>query len=546
MKPYMLPLSRTKADRIVGAVTDGITGMSPYVQVFDAGNLNANLDDIEVDLMTLAEDAGDVAAIRQGAEDALITNTGVWRVRPLVDERPYDAAQTDAGQTVTRLDWEAIDPIDVCCYPPHFGTFAAAKTVGHRWSELLYRVKADMASGKYETYCLEGGDDPMRMHRTFDDQGGEYDAQTTADEFVELWEVVTELDLKANGEYAKYLCVLALTEEKLLSIQPYPYSAPWYVEVRTERERNRIFPNSSVMQRLQGLQLAYSDMFTALVQASFASIGPITILTGGGLMSKVTQAKPFMVLEAPADVKVQSIAANPQVGAIPQGIEKVEEVADALTGIGRNGAGQQMPPSTTATEVDAIQAAQNEAKDQYTQVVAGSVERVFRLLFEFYKVHYDDLKRAYGDKLLADPAVIANINPQFKVNGKNGSTTSLAVMQKLQLLIGLIEKVPGTRYDAPKIVDQISQLLDLPFSLKRLESDPNPVAQLLDHPDVQSLLIRGVPLPHILQTLQNATQPNAATPAGSPGLLPNQPPLGDGPGGAGAPPPGVAPPGVSP
>jgi len=476
MKPYVLPLSRTKADRIVAAVVDGITGLNPYVQVFDAGNLNANLDDIEQDLMTLAQDAGDAAAIREGAEDAVITNAGVWRVRPFVDERPYDAAQSSdassgsgAGAKVTRLDWEAIDPVDVCCYPPYFGTFAAAKTVGHRWSELLYRVKADMASGRYATYDLKGGDDPTRSHRSADDQAEGYEAQRPADEFVELWEVVSDLDLHDDGKYRKYLCVVALTEQKLLSIQPYPYSTPWYVEVRTERERNRIFPNSSVMQRLQGLQLAYSDMFTAMIQASFASIGPITILTGGGLMSKVTQAKPFMVLEAPADVKVQSISANPQVGALPQGIEKVEEVADALTGIGRNGAGQQLPASTTATEVDAIQAAQNEAKDQYTQVVASSVERVFRLLFEFYRFHYADLKAAYGDKLVADPAFVLTVCPQFKVNGKNGSTSSMIVLQKLQMLMGLIAQTPGTRYDAAKIIDQMAQLLDLPFSLRRLE-----------------------------------------------------------------------------
>ena len=84
MKPYVLPLSRAKADRIVSAVVDGITGIDPYVQVFDEAVPNANLDGVERDLMFLAEEAGDEPAIREGAEDALITNTGVWRVRPVV------------------------------------------------------------------------------------------------------------------------------------------------------------------------------------------------------------------------------------------------------------------------------------------------------------------------------------------------------------------------------------------------------------------------------------------------------------------------------
>lgn len=510
MKTYVLPLSRTKADRIVGAVVDGITGIDPYVQVFDGGNLNANLDDVERDLMTLAQDAGDEEALRQGAEDAFLTNTGVWRVRPLLADRVYDLPQVEDGtQRVTRLDWEAIDPMDVCCYPPYFGSFAAAKTVGHRWSELLYRVRQDMRVGRYFDVDLKGGDNPMRG-READDA---YAPQRPSDEFVELWEVITELEIE--GKTGRYLCVVALSEQKLLSIQPYPYSTPWYVEVRFERERKRIFPNSSVAQRLQGLQLAYSDAFTAMVQASYASIGPITILTGGGLMSKVQQLKPFMMIESPADVKVQSISANPQVGALPQSIEKIEEVADSLSGINRNGTGQQLPASTTATEVDALNQAQNEAKDQYTQVVAGSVERVFGLMLEYYRFHYADFKRAYGDRLVADASVVAALRPTLKVNGRNGAASTSLVLQKLRLLLQMIGSMPNSSYDPEKIVEQIAQTLDLPFSLARLKRDPNPLASLLQNPDVQHLLMQGEPLPAILAVLHREAS-NAPKPLNNP------------------------------
>jgi len=547
MKPYMIPLSRTKADRILGAVVDGITGLNPYVQAYDQGNLNDNLDDVVADLMTLAEDAGDVQAIREGVEDAILTNCGVWRIRPLIDEPAYDSPQSDEiGGNATRLDWESIDPLDVCCYPPYYGTFAAAKTVGHRWSELLYRVK-DQMEGKnprYFKYDLKGGDDPGNRHRTPDEEiEGVYSPNEVADGFVDLWEVITELDIKGDGNRKKYLCIVAFSEEKLLSIQEYPYKIPWYIEVRTNRERKKNFPSSSVMQRCQGLQLAYSDSMTAGIQAFFASLGPIILLSGGGAMAKVSQAKPFMMVEVPAEVKIQTVTSTPNLQELPFVTEKIEETMDALTGIGRTGTGQQLPPSTTATEVDAITAAQNEAKDQYTQVVAGSVERAMNLLYEFYQIHYDDLKKQYGDKLVADGAFIKSRTPQLKVNGKNGSQNSSLVLQKLQMLLNLISNSQNNgaspKYDIGKIIDQMAQLLDLPFSLSRLEMDqapaqpaqpnqppPGDMAQImaiLTHPEVVQLLLQGEPLPQILQTLQNgpqSTPQDSSVPPSGPGIGP--------------------------
>lgn len=535
MKSYVLPLSREKVDRIVGSVVDGITGISPYVQVKDAGNENDNLDLLSDDLMVLAEDAGDITAIRQGTEDACLTNAGVWRVRPLIDEDSYDTPATnDSNAPVTGIDWEALDPIDVCCYPPYYGTFESAKTVGHRWSEMVYRVKRDMVSGNYAYYDLKGGDDPMKGHRTHDnveDQG--YEAQEMSDQFVELWQVITEIPFTMSGDkvestpgkFNRFLAVVALTEQKLLSLQNYPYSQCWYVQVRTEPSRKRIFPSSSVAQRLQGLQLSVSDAYTMKIQAAIASIGPVTFATGGAPMAKVISLKPFGFVELTGDVKIQSFQANPQIGGLESAMQDAQESADALTGISRNGVGQQMPASTTATEINALQQAQSAAEDAYTQVVAESVEPVFKLILEYYRVHYDDLKQAYGERLTADPQLVQTIKPGLSVNGKNGTTSSVLVIQKLQMLFGMIMQTP-TDYDPVKVIDLIAQMLDFPVPLDRLKKDPNPLDALLKMPQMQQMLMSGEPLPQLLQEIQQRAQGVQGQQPGGPNVLPGQPNMG--------------------
>lgn len=532
MKPYMVPLLRPKGERIVAAVVDGITGMSPYARLTDPELSIDDIEAIEADLMVLADDAGDQDALRQGSEDAYLFNTGVWRVKPLVKERAYDSSQTDdAGPDVTRIDWESIDPMDVMCYPPYFGTFEAAKTVGHRWSELLYRVQADMRSGMYETYDLKGGDDPDTYHLQRDNLTEYYSAVSKSDEFVELWELITELPYDENGDPTDgdvnaFLCVVALTDEKLLSIQPYPYKSKWYIEVRTERQRKKIFPSTSIAQRLQGLQLAYSDAFTAQVQASYASIGPITFINTGGLMNKVQQAKPFAVIEVPSEVKIQNISANPQVGQLPASMGKIEQVSDSLTGISRTGTAEQMPSSTTATEVDFLQQSQNEAKDQYTQMVAQSVEKVFKLFIEYYQKHYSELREAYRGRLQADPMAVQALNASISVNGRNGAMSNTMTVQKLQLMLNMMQQVPNSGYDPAKIFDAIVQMMDLPVDIGKLKSNgiPAPISQMLDNPMVVQYLAQTGVLQQIqalLHAQQSNTQPSQQP--GANGPLPSQP-----------------------
>ncbi len=531
MKPYVFPLSRSKADRIVSSVVDGITGVKPYATLSYEAKNNADLDPVALDLMTLLEDAGDTTAIREGTEDALLTNAGCWRIRPLTNERVYDAAQVSGTQKVTRLDWQAIDPIDMMCYPPYYGTFEGALTVGHRWSELVMRVKQDMTSGKYYECDIKGGDDPLRNKRDDGDSvDSTYSAQTSAEEFVELWEVVTESDWEKDGTFKKYLCVVALTDEKLLSIQPYPYSKPWYIEIRTERQRNRIFPKTSVMQRLQGLQLAASDIFTVLIQAGFASVGPITLISGGSSVNKITQAKPFMVIETAADVKIQSIQNRPEVGELPGLLDITQKGADALTGIGQNATGEKLPSGTTATEVQSLDTALSQAKDAYTQQIAEAVEKVLILALEFYKMHCQELQAAYGVRLGANPDLVKNIEATVNVNGKSGANNPGVLIQKLQMLLQMTSGNPNSPYDERKLIQQIAEALQVPFDLERLEKQeimPG-LLDLLSNPAVQQLLMTGEPLPQILQEINARTQqPNGqGLPPGGPDMGAGAPSLG--------------------
>ncbi|AIE86980.1 portal protein [Fimbriimonas ginsengisoli] len=532
MQPYAIPLYRQKADRVIGTIYSSITGLYPFVQALDEDADGNNDEVVERALQAMADDAQFNSRFKKILKLAVNTNIGTLRVSP------------DFPKHGVRMEW--IHPGNMMCYPAENGCYEEAKTIGHRFYKMRYRIEAEQNSGHYYKGEIFGGDDPNEHYSGRSRTQSKTETTSpvvNADDQVELWEVVHESDVEEAGVYKRYLCVVAKNQTKLLSCQPFPYSEPWYFAGRLEEPDGNVWPADSLAQTMQGLQLAYNDIHTTLIHGSYMAAFPMVVISGGTLPTKVKKYGPATLIESSTELKVQALTTGFNPGALPMEGAKLEQVADGLTGISRLGTSENMPSGTTATAAAGFLQAQNEAKDQYTEAMSPFVQRVWGFLYEVLTLHFEEVAAALGSKWPRELTweMIRGKSYRFEVTGKSGSSSPQTLLNKLQMLLQLSAD-PQSGLDRREITEKIVQALDLPFSAQGLKSkppaiDPQEILQLL-----QAVAGGQVPVPQAAQVLltdiQNATQTNGGSGSGAMALSPMAGGGVAGPGGAPGPVPG--------
>lgn len=485
MQGYTIPLWRPKADRIRAASYSSLTSVEPYVQVIQCGKDGENDQAYELDCMTVVEESEFRMHLSQVILDALNTNNGVLHFKP---------KKTEKGVCV---ECNCVQPKDMMCYPASFGTFKEAKTIGHRFFEMKYRVEKKMKDGLWFK-CELSPSDPYEVKRTGNEKINKSgpDELSPEDEAIELWEVIREMSID-GGPRAKYLCVVAYQSQKLLSIESYPYEFPWYVSFKTDREGGKVWSSDSVAQSLQGIQLAYSDTINILIQGSYQAAFPPVAIIGGTFNGKAKKYGPGQVWEIPdTSAQVVTIPIRFDPGKMSELVEKYEQIADSVTGINRLGEGQNLPASTKATAIDALMQSMAEAKDAYTDALGKGVQDVWELLHEYFRLHFFEIKQYFGSKLNLESPEQVPTSVRFEVTGQSSSSSPATMLQKLQMA-RQIASDPASMYDPAKIDDQIMQCLDLPFATSGLKKDALSVIMQT----VQALGQLGIPPEQIAQQL---------------------------------------------
>jgi len=493
MEAYNIPLWRPKADRIKGSCKATLTGTYPYVQAISGEPQGSNVAAVERGLMNILEQSQIDKKISKAIIDALNMNLGIYRVRPI---------PVGGGMKVAI---DHVHPRNMCCYPSHFGTFDEAKTIGHRFWKLMYRVKGQMEADEYyKQPDLTGGDDPRATENsnwsTLDRTRSDTIIKQE-DSYVELWEVIHECDLEGNGEYKKYLCVVAKRQRLLLSCQEYPYPTIWYVDWRTQSDGDRIWPNDSVAQTVQGPQKAYSDIHTTKIQGSYQACFPPVVMSGGTPMGKAKRYGPAQIWETTEDVRVTVIPITFNPGSLDAESEEMKECVDSLTGINRLGTGENLPASTKATAIDALMSSMAEAKDNYTDELSPSLEKTFALVYMFVVLHFAEFKEFYGNRLPIESPEELPEDIRFEATGKSTASSPQQQLAKYQVARE-IAMTPMSDYDLNKVDEQVMQMLDFPFDVQSLKKDAMTAIRML----VEQAMQLGIPPEEIAVQIQMMMQ----------------------------------------
>jgi hypothetical protein len=452
---YEMPLLRPKVQRVVASMMDSLCKLYPFVQAITPGQVaetGEGADDrMEKALHELALSGGVIAAFKKAFLFACLTNLGIVRITP--DDRKG-------------CDFQWIHPAKIIVYPAEFGTFHEARTVGHRFRRMRSDIEQLQLSGKY----MQGpigqapSDSPYEDHKHRADKTQQTNTISPDDDPIELVNVIHHTKA-VNGKWGLYDCVLDIASQTLLKCEEYPYTQPNYFDFRFEETEGEIYTGDSLANALQGLQLAYSDTYTILIQGKLATAFPATYQIGAQGSLKTSSYGPGQIIQVPEGVKIQQIQSGMDLAGLFEILNGIENLASAVAGISQLGQTQEMKSGTTATAAAGFLQAQQEAKDDYSLAVCPAIERVWGFLLELYRDNPQGINEALGSRI--EPLTPDDLAMQyvFEVTGKSGQSDPNTMIQKLMMLQQMAMN-PASQLDQEKIEPRIVELLDLPFSTR--------------------------------------------------------------------------------
>lgn len=457
MQGYPIPLVGPKVDRICATSFKGSTSMDPYVQVKTADGQLQKADDLEDTLMVLAGKGRRSDVFDRCLKQCLpiTANCGVSQMYVYTDPETWDVIH------------KAIHPTDFMIYPHEAGSISRAKSVGHRFQLMKSEITERFTAGEYITDDVNTtsvSDKEASKSKSFAKTEAT-NPVTPEDKLIELWQIVTTY--KQGETSQRVVCVIAPNDKKLLMIASLPYLKGPYFDFRFEDTYGSYWPARSVVQNIQALQLAYTDCFNVMIQGSYAAAFPVIVVTGGTLTSKVLKYGPGTMLEAPQGFVAQTLGAQFNPGAIPQMIDRLEAVTDAVSGISQLGTTQNLPSGTTATAANGLLQAQDEAKDSYTDAIAPTIAEIWEFYSEMLALHYNQFKAKYQDQIRCDPETLAK--PYlYEPTGKTATASPNALLNKLQTLYQMAMN-PESGLDLREVETQIIEVMNLPLDPQSLE-----------------------------------------------------------------------------
>jgi hypothetical protein len=494
---FPMPLWTQRADRIAGSVYEGITGLEPWVQcISDDPNRTDIADKVEHDLQLLVTKSYLGPRLYRALRLATNTNLAILRLRPLLDQGIFEIQEAH--------------PQDFIAYPAEIECLRDLKTLGTRTEKMASTIMAQIKAGGYLDCKLTPGDadnDDSGYDRAGRDDSFDKTERTAetdeGDRRCVLYDLITTRII--GGDTRTFRVLVCYSSQEILDIEEYPYQIPWFTDLRYDPEYGRFWPAGSPAQRVQGVQVAFTDGVNSILQGGRYASAPIAYCKGGSLVDvKIKSIKPGDFLELPGTAEVGTINLAGDMNATMALLPIFEKVMDGATRISSVGTGQEAQGSKTATEIGALMQGQQQGEGMYLATIADSLESYFYpLLYEMYMVHFDAFKNRWGDALeIQDPAEMDGLELRFEVTGRSGNNNPATIVQKLMMLLQVAAD-PNSRLDKHLVIQAVVNALQIPGSAK-LFLPEDPVQGLMQA--ILTSLQAGMPPEQILTTCQQVIQ----------------------------------------
>lgn len=243
------PFSQPRQDMLTAQVCTVVGKQVPYMG--DVSDDEAVAEAKQQVLYEVWKRAGFEDRIRDLSRITGDTDLGFYRIAP--------------GKKPGTVQINILHPRNVIVGACTIEGIQASPCVGHRFNKRRYEITSMQESGSYykSQRPLTPGD-PDDVGDPADSQASgvtiESTAQHSANDLINLWELVVMLDIDGKGE-RKYLAVYSQDDNELLSLQKYDFTYIWYFRSSFIGDPVNFYPSSSVGRNLYPLQDSYSKIW---------------------------------------------------------------------------------------------------------------------------------------------------------------------------------------------------------------------------------------------------------------------------------------------
>lgn len=465
-----VPVMSPRIKRIVNVTMDAVTSPTPMLQAAPDDQDQIAADELEKGLQTILEREGFERILRRGLTTTALCGVTVIRVRMTEDGVKFDH----------------IHPKDFIVAPIYGLSVKDAHLVGHRFYRPRWWIKDRVKDKVYELVNEDDVDDMALVTPDHDpagrdpsyDRTSEYGSSESDNDVIELWELLCRLVI--DGKRQWYRVVYERTNNKVLTFELYPYSRPWYFDLRFHDEEGKFWPANSVAQNIVGLCLLQSNMFNLLVAGSMATAANPTVVSGGSLSwgkQKIKSLGLGQLIETPYDVKVQQIPLNFNPGIMPQAMQYIDDAIESETGIfNQRLNAERKSGDVTATQIAAEEQAANQNESAYPAFVADFIEEIAAFVQELAQLHASWFRKVYGSSLL--PQFFASIRAavRWQVTGRRQGNSPHILTGKLQSTLQMAAQ-PQTTLHYGRVERAVIQSLQLPMNTEGIFKSDEELAQ---------------------------------------------------------------------
>ena len=465
-----------RINRIINTTATAIFSPSPMVQAIPDDQDQVGADTLEKALHLTWIRAGFPRKARSALLTTALCGVSIMRLR----------------MTPKGLKFDYIHPNDFVIAPTFLDGIPDAHLVGHRFYlpkwEVIARTKPD-ADGKilYPLMDEEGvrkmssadpDDEPSGRDPSYDRSTNE-ESGVFENQRVELWELIVRIEVDKKPQYKRV--VLSHDDAKLLLVEEYIYSRPWYFDLRFHDEPGKFYPASSVAQNIVGLALLKQDMTNLLATGSMATAANPVVISGmGSLGKKLKHYNIGMIIEVPYDVQVQEIPISFNPGAMPAVMDIIDNNMESQTGItDQRLAAERASGDITATQISAEEQAARQNEGAYPSFAADLIEPIAYFWQELLTLHPKDFRRFYGTAIQEEVYGLARNSVRWVMTGKNSGNSPHILIGKLQSMLTMASQ-PGSTLDYGKVESAVISALQLPMDVEKLKKTDEQIAQERD------------------------------------------------------------------
>jgi hypothetical protein len=462
--PLTKPRIVALADHVVGI----IASQRPMIRCTLRGTTN-RANAVEDTLQFFNDGARLKPKLKQLAIQAALF--GVAIMRPRFEAVLAESYQTEEGVDVTPygefrtlgLVYDSISPRDfVLCNSRHCGIMTSPM-VGHRFVRTRAEIDGYVEEGRYIEGDLSGAMDENPDHYRQQSTEG----ATQAEDFIECYELYLRCMggdkpwfKAAKKEGAHWVRVtLAYDTNHVLAVEAWTPSRPPYIDFRlSDQPDNRFWPESSVANDLQGLQIQYNQILNTVRNGAMMAAFPAVLTDGAASGSQKIRPGAVVSVNA-ADKTPLVIRFDP--GAMVGLIELIERQADSIVGVSQAGMAIQFSGDRTATEAAAVQAGQANRLGGYIEQFGSPLEALADYATELLYLSADLWGEIYGEEVALEREEDLIAPARWSTSARGSFDTPAAIIAKGNQLLEMTQLV-GPMLNIEEVVRTIVNAMELP------------------------------------------------------------------------------------